>query len=566
MKRSPQAISAILNLLLTLGILIFINIIGQYFYTHIDLTEDKRFSLSEPTKNILNKVENPIYVQVLLEGSFPAGFKRLQRSIQEKLEDFASVNSYIDYNFVDPNAGSTEEINATRKQLSEQGIFPTTLRVMDDGERSEQLIYPYAIIRYGERMIPVNLLEDAIPGQTDEITLNNSISLLEYKLAEALQRILRNDKPIVLFTTGHDELNKVETADIVRSMRNAYQVGWIDLDSVYRIKDEADLVIVAKPRKKFEDKHKFILDQYIMKGGKVIWLIDRMNVALDSMNANAAYVPFDYDLNLEDQFFKYGFRINPDLALDLECSKIPMAIPSSGEKPQIDLFPWYYHSAVAPKSTHPVVKNLDRVNMFFPSTIDTLKTKTAIHKEILLTTSPYSRTQFSPVRLNFEILRYEPDPSKFDKKYLPLAVLLEGSFPSLYEHKVTESMKQVLVELGEEFKTESEATQMLVVSDGDLIKNWKDIRNKRVHALGYNPYDKYEYDNKQFLLNMMDYMLGEEGIIAARAKEVKLRLLDKVRTKSERSKWQLINIGGPLLLLLLFGILFNWWRKRRYAR
>jgi gliding-associated putative ABC transporter substrate-binding component GldG len=514
---------------------------------------------------VLEGLESPVYIEILLEGNFPAGFKRLQKSVQEKLDEFRRSAPHIQYSFLDPNDGTVEEINSMRKTLSDQGIFPVSLFVVDNGERKEQIIYPYAIVNYGNRATRVNLLEKNVPGEPDEVTLNNSIGLLEYKLINAIQKLQYEKKPVILFTKGHGELEPMQTADLGRDLSDFYSVGWVDLDSTYRIHPEVELLIVAKPRTQFIEKHKFIIDQFVMKGGKVMWLIDKMAVDLDSMRNTAAYVPHDYNLNLDDLFFKWGVRMEPNFVLDLECSKIPLAVGQVAGQPQLELFDWYYHILSSPRSKHPVVKNLDRINLFFPSLIDTIRTKTNLSKTVLLSSSDYSRQQFSPVRLNFDMLRFDPDPEKFNKKQLALGVLVEGVFPSLYENRITADMSSVLGQIGEEFLSQSETTKMLFISDGDIIRNWRDGSSGKYHPLGYNPFERYQYANKQFLLNAIEYLIGEEEIIQARAKEVKLRLLDKVKTKDEKSKWQLINILIPLVVLMLLGVIFNYLRRRKYA-
>ena len=341
-------------------------------------------------------------------------------------------------------------------------------------------------------------------------------------------------------------------------------MGTFNLDSAYVIPQAVKVLIVAKPRRPFSDRDKFLIDQYVMNGGKVIWLIDRLNAELDSLRGTNAYVPMDYPLELDDILFKYGVRINPDLVLDLRCSHIPMVIDPTGRQ---ELFPWYYHVISIPQSDHPIVKNLDGINLFFPSSIDTVKTKTPVKKTILLTSSENSRIQPNITRLNFEILRYDPDPEKFNKQHIPLAVLLEGEFPSLFENRVTAAFQQTLEQIDQQFREKSVNTRMLVVSDGDIARNLVvDPRQGQVMPLGYNRFERYQFANKDFLLNAVEYLRDDNGIIEARGKEVKLRLMNTTKAQQEATKWQLLNIGVPLLFLLIFGFLWNWFRRRKYAR
>jgi gliding-associated putative ABC transporter substrate-binding component GldG len=566
MARSRR-IQDILQFALFCGIVFFVNILANAFYTHLDLTEEKRFTLTKPTRELLKSLDDRVYVQVLLEGDFPAGFKRLQTATREMLDDFRGVSGYIDYAFSDPNQGSVEEINERRKALAEDGIVPVNLRVAEQGETSQKIIYPVAIFSFGERRIPVKLLENESPSLSPDQVINNSVSLLEYKFANAVKKLRTPTKPIILFTRGHGELEPLQTADLERGLRQFYETDRITLDSVTQLKpDECALLIVAKPRFNFPEKDKFKIDQYIMQGGKVLWLIDRLNADLDSMRFTGQFIPQDYPLNLEDMLFKYGARIQPDLILDLECTKIPLRVGQLGNAPQFDLFDWFYHPAVLPAGKHPVVKNLDRVELKFCSSIDTIRTKTPVAKTALLTSSRYSRLQFSPVNLNFEILRYQPDPEKFNKGMQTVGVLLEGVFPSNYENRVSEDMMAGLRQLGMAYRSASVPNRMIVISDGDVAANViRDPAQESWFPLGFNRFENKTYANRELMLNAVEYLIEANGVIEARSKEVKLRLLDNIKAKEEKTYWQLLNIAVPLLFLGLFGWLFHWFRKRKYA-
>ncbi len=559
--RSRRA-QSFLELGLFLGIAVLLNILGNLFFTHLDLTEEGRFTLTKPTRELLKKVDDVVYVEVLLEGEFPAGFKRLQRAVKEMLDDFRSHSPYIEYEFTDPNQGSIEEINKLREELAKDGIVPTNLRLKDVEGTTEKLIYPWAKVFYKGRMVAVDLLEEMAAGD-QEAKLNQSISLLEYKFANAIHKLSKDAKEIIAFTTSHGELDELERKDLVRSLRQYYEVGTFHLDSAAYIPQDVKVLIVAKPRAPFSEKDKFKIDQYVMNGGKVMWLIDPLNAELDSMRADGSYVPYDYPLNLDDLLFRYGVRINPNMVLDLQCSHIPIVVDPTGRQ---ELFKWYYHPIILPDSQHPIVKNLDGINLFFPASIDTIRTKTPVRKTILLRSSRHSRLQFNTARLNFEILRYEPDPSKFDKGPQTVAVLLEGTFPSLYENRITPTMMEGLRAIGQEFRSRSEPTAMLVVSDGDVAKNPVVNRETgQVLPLGFNRFTRYQFANKDFLLNAIEYLRDENGIIEARSKEVKLRLLDTVKAEKEKSFWQFINLVVPLLFLMAFAWTYNFFRKRRFG-
>ncbi len=554
------------SLFLYLGILVAINVLAAAIPFSWDLTEDKRYTLTTSTRTLLEEVDGPVYVDVLLGGDFPAGFKRLQRATREMLDDFRGETGFLDYTFTDPNTGTKEQINALREEFAKQGMNPTNLRIKESGETTEKLIFPYAVISYGGRSVPVNLLEAEMPGLPPEVVLNNSISLLEYKLSSALFRLIRSEKPNIVFVRGHGELIPEQTSDLRRELRPYYSFSYLTLDSVFRVHPEVDLLIIAKPRGAFSEPDKFKIDQYIMKGGKAIFLIDPLNISLDSMRMSRDFLPMEYDLNLDDLLYKYGVRVEKNLVLDLECSRIPLQVGMVGNNPQYDLFSWYYHPAVQSQLAHPMVKNLNRINFDFPASLDTIQTKTAVQKTILLTSSEYSRLQYPPVQIGFDILRYEPDPSKFNKGPQPLAILLEGRFPSNYENRVPQVFLDSLEARGEVFQAISEPTGVVVVSDGDIIRNPYNPQTNEAKALGYNIYERRQYANKDFALNMIEYLLDQRGLIEARSRDVRLRLLDKVKVTEDKTYWQVLNLGLPLLLLILFGVGFHFWRKRRYAQ
>lgn len=561
---SKKRNQSLLQLSLIIGIALFLNILGNVFFTHLDLTEDKRFTLSKPTTNLLNNFEGEVYVNVLLAGEFNAGFKRLQRSVTEMLDDFKSQSGYVSFTYTNPGEGSVDEINARRTELAKDGIVPTDLRIKTTEGTEEKFIYPYAKISYKGRTEVVDLLDEDAVGMNPDEKLNTSISQLEYKFANAFHKLQNGAKEVVAFTYGHGELGERERADLVRSLRAYYEVGAFNLDSATVVPQDIKTLIVAKPKGQFSDRDLFLLDQYVMNGGTILWLIDPLNVELDSMRNQNSYIARDYPLNINDILFKYGARVNPDLVLDLQCSKIPMVIDAKGT---MDLFPWYYFPIITPNSDHPMVRNLEGINLYFPSSVDTIKTKTPVTKTILLTTSDHSKLQPNITRLNFEILRYGDDiAGSFTQKNIPVAVLLEGTFPSFFENRVTQEMQANLQQIKQEYKATSAPTRMVVVADGDVARNFINPKTGAPLPLGLNPIDRVTYSNKDFLLNAVEYLRDDAGIIAARGREVKLRLMNTQKAKDEDTFWTLLNIGGPLLLLGVFGFTYTWLRKRRYAR
>lgn len=572
-QKNSRRTQSFINLALFIGIIIFINILANArlgnrgFYAFLDLTEDKRFTLTDATRKLLRELDEVVYIKVLLDGDFPAGFKRLQNATQELLDDYRTQSSFIEYDFEDPSIGSVKEINERHEQYIKEGLRPVSLQVKGNNERSTQVIFPYAQIYYKGRVTNVNLLENQTPGVPQEMVLNNSVSLLEYKISNAIQKLQSPIKPVVAFTTGHGELSPIETADLEQTLRQFYETGRIRLDSLISIPaNELSVLIVAKPRGSFSEQDKFKIDQYVMNGGKVLWLIDKLNVDLDSLRTRPKFYPIEYPLNLDDQLFKYGIRIQPNLILDMNCSRIPQVTGMLGNAPQFDFLPYPYHLVVAPASKQPIVKGIGLTNFLYASTIDTtVRTKTPVQKNVLLTSSKNSRLQYIPLEMDFEFLKYELDATKFNKPPQPVAMLLEGQFPSAFENRVSEEMLQGLRQMKLEYKISSVPTRMLVVSDGDIAKNGIDPQRQSYKPLGFNEFDRYQFANKDFLVNALEYLLDANGVIEARGKEVKLRLLDTVRAQAEITKWQVLNLVSPLIFLMFFGLIFNWIRRKRFA-
>jgi len=549
------------------GILILVYIVCQFLYTTLDATEERRYTLTPATKKLVKSLDDRVYIKVLLDGKFPAGFKRLRESTADILRQFAQVSSQIEYDFENPNAGSVDEINDRRKDLGKKGIIPTQLRVNEGTVASTQYIYPYAIMHFGSRSIVVNLLQDDIPGADKDLILNNSIALLEYKIADGIQKLKQFAPATVAFSTGQGELTDRQTGSLEKDLRTAHDVRRINLDSVIVIPSVVKVLIIAKPIEHFTEGQLFMLDQYIMHGGKVIFLLDPLTVSIDSVNKNKFYIPFINDLGLDPLLFKLGARVNPNLVLDLQCTKIPMVVGMQGDKPQTELFPWYYHVLVSSTSNHPITKGLDRIQLEFPSTVDTIHTATQVRKTMLLESSQNARTQLTPVRLSFDILKEQPDLALFNKSHLGLALMLEGTFQSMFANRLSEKQLATLKEAGVEFKAEGDSAKVLIVTDGDIAKNLVNASTGEIAPLGFNKYENSTYTgNRDFLLNAVEYMLDDRGVLEARTKDIKLRLLNVEKAKEEGMKWQLINILGPLGLILVLGILYQYIRKRKYGR
>ena len=571
MSKSKKT-QSLLQMGLFLGIVVFINILanarlGNFaLYRSFDLTEEKRFTLTDGTKNLLRNLDEVVYVKVMLDGKLPAELKRLRASTIDILDDFRGQSALVDYDFENPMAGKPEQVNARMEQLRKEGMFPMSFTVMKGAQRDDTPVFPYAVVNYKGRAYPVNLMENQDKTLSPDVVLNNAVSLLEYKLANAIQKLQEANKPNVVFITGHGELGEFERADFEGSLRKFCNTGTLVLDSVTSINPELSALIVAKPLRPFSEKDKFKIDQYVMGGGKILWMLDMVRMDKDSLFAHPEYIPGDYQLNLDDLLFRYGVRVQPNLVLDLQCSPIWIATGKQGTQQQRQPIAFPYHILTLSNPDHPVSKSVAPVNLLFASTIDTaIRTKTPVKKTALLSTTPRTRLQYLPARLGLDFLRYI-QPDKFNKGPQVVAVAMEGTFPSMYENRLTPEMESGLTQLGLQYKSVSVPTRQIVVSDGDVAKNKYLPTREQVVPLGYNDVENFIYANKEFLQNAVEYLLDKNGIIAARGKEVRLRMLDTTRAQEEKTWWQVVNIVFPLILIGVFGFGYGWWRKRKYAR
>lgn len=574
MANSKKSKNSILIILLgvTLG-LILINTLSTRLYERIDLTKEGRFTLTESTENILLNTEDVIYFKVFLDGEFPAGIKRLRNASKDMLDEFRSIaGSDIQYDFFDPLEGidDLDTKKAITEELVSKGVRPE--RLIEQGEAySERVFFPYALATLGSREYAIPLLEPQLNKGPQE-TIQESISLLEYKLINAIQKLQRPSKQNVAFLDGHGELSNTQVASVGGELTQYYNVSRLNLNDLLVIPSNLDLLIVAKPTKKFEEVAKFKLDQFIMNGGKVLWLVDNLIADIDSLRPPSnSFISIPKDINLQDQLFKYGVRINDNLIQDMQCNPIPLAVSvdANGNATQFDLFNWFYHPIFSrTNNDHPVSRNLGPIASEFASSLDTIKTKGAnVKKEFLITSSKYSKAQFSPVKVDVNIVKQEPDASRFNKPHLPVAIAMEGEFVSVFKNRLPQETLDHIDKFEEvTFKELSESTKMIVIGDGDIIKNEVDGRTGKPLPLGFYKYNKKTYDNQQFIINCVEWLLDDSNIMLARSKDIKLRLLDGERVKQEKFKWQLINILAPLLLLLLFAISYNFVRKRKYSK
>lgn len=577
-KNKANRTKDITTLLSGILVIILLNFIASFAFERLDLTTEKRYSLAKASKDLAKNLDDIVYVKVYLEGEFPAAYKKLRDETQEMLDEFrAYSNNNIDYEFINPAESGDEKITKEiYQQLFKQGLRPTDLSEKTTDGFSNKLIWPGAIFFYKGKEIPVQLLKGTLGGNQETI-INSSVEGLEYEIANAIRSLTNNDVPKIAFIEGHGELSKYEVASLTSSLAEFYSIDRlalneelhsltertiVDSTKTYVVKPKYKAVIIAKPQQRFSEKDKFIIDQYVMYGGKVVWLIDPVFASMDSLQNNDVTMAIPLDLNLDDQLFTYGVRINTNLIQDLQAAPVPVVTGSIGNQPKTELFPWYFFPLLTPANSHPIVKNLNMVKGEFTSTIDTVNKKN-IHKTGLLKSSQYTKISSAPTRVSLSILRFEPDQKQFNKGHQIAAVLLEGTFESVFKNRVP---PQIVNANEIAFKEKSTATSMVVIADGDIAKNPVNKTTNEFLALGIDRYTKQQYGNADFLLNVMNYLCDEDGLMTVRSKKFKIRMLDQTIVKAEKFKWQLINTVLPVGLIIIFGFAHYLDRKKKYTK
>jgi ABC-2 type transport system permease protein len=545
--------------ILVVVILVIINSVSTSFFNRFDFTKDNRYTLSEAALDITNKAEAPLIVDVFLQGEFPSEFKRLQTETRSILEEFNAENPNIYFNFINPLEGNADA-EAIATQFYQMGMTPARVTVKENGKNEQRIIFPWAMANYNDETVKIPLLKNNL-GATTEERVNASVQQLEYVFADAFSKLLTPRKQKIAIMRGNGELPDLNIADFIKTIKPYYRVAPFTLDSVANNPtgtleklNEYDLVIEAKPTQAFTEQEKYVLDQYLMQGGKMLWLTEQVAFETDSLfNPTQTSFALPRTLNLDDYFFKYGIRINTELVNDLYSAPLILA-SGQGEDTQFNPYPWFYFPLPTATKAHPIVNNIEAVRFEYANPIDTLKN--SINKTVLLTSSPTTKLDAVPRQLSLKALGQQPNLELYKDSEQPLAVLLEGSFTSVYENRLKPfSYKNN--------KNNSEATAMLVISDGDIIKN-KTNGNQPLE-LGFERYTGAAYGNKEFLLNSVNYLLDDTGLIDIRSKEISIAFLNPDKIADEKLKWQLINILLPLVLLAIFGVVFISLRKRKYT-
>ncbi len=574
--KANKYISTVLLIVLVL----FINILSSFINWNVDLTADKKYSFANASTTIINSLDDKLFIKVYLEGDFPAEFKKLQKSTEDLLKRFKAIgNKNIDFEFINPNnvANDIEKL-ALFKQLVKLKLSPTDLEIKKDGKQVNQIIFPGAIIYYKDKQSAVNFLKQS-PGETPGSNINTSIEGLEYEFVSAIEHLTKNRLTKIAFLEGNGELSEQQVYDITESVLDdnfnlsyyykvdRFNIKEFAIDSTTMLPDLSrqlallntyKAIIIAKPTIPFNNLDKLLIDQYIMQGGKVLWLVDGVKASMDSLqNKSGTFIATKNALNIEDQLLRYGVRINANLIEDLRSTKMPIITGYSNNKPQQSYFSWPYSALLVSNSNHPISKGLDGIKCEFVSSIDTIKNN--IRKTILLHSSKESRLNPAPSKISLGILENPPTTNSYNKEFLSIAILLEGEFESVFKNKLVQKNKQI------QFIEKSVSTKMIVVSDGDMIAN--DLSNSGgIYPLGYDKNIKFTYPgNKHFLINAVQYLCGDNALSHLKVKELGLRMLDKKKIQKNKLIIQLINIALPILLLLIFALFFVKYKKRKYA-
>ena len=559
---------SLVRITLLLAILIVINVLASFVYTRFDLTRERRYSLAPGTKELLTGLKDVVYIKVYLEGDFPPGFQKLQGSVKDMLAEMRRLaGGNLEFEFVNPADQPTElATNQLYEQLYKLGLQPTDLQNRTADGMARKVIWPGAVVYYRTKEVASNFLLGAGAGGSQMEIINASEEALEYTLATAIKKATSLYKPRIAFTDGHGELDGVATSDIARALSEFYTLQRYDVKSIEAVPQDINLLVIAKPTQKLTDWSKYKIDNFIMRGGKVLWLLDGVGAAMDSMKTDNFFMAMPNQLGLDDMLFKYGVRINSDLIQDVKASRIPIVYGTLGGQPQQKLFPWFYFPLISGETQHPIVRNLDPSAFQFVSSSDVVDAP-GVDKSILLRSSNLSRKLMAPVRVNLQLATEQSKEEQFNKPNQNVAVLLEGQFPSFFKNRYLNEFAQKAIDsLGMSQKEVSVKTKMIVISDGDVIRNHVRKNSQEIYPLGFDRYTNQMYGNKVFLMNAIDYLLDDAGLINVRSKQITLRMLDGKKVSEQRSRWQALNLGLPVVLLLIFGFGRNQWRKRKYAR
>lgn len=558
-----------------LGIVLFVllSYISSFIFHRFDLTEEKRHTLTPTTIDLVESLDDVVYVKVFLKGDFPADYQRLQQAVKEKLDEMRAYGGEnIQYEFINPSAAEDKKSREDMYgELVKKGLQYSPLQVREKDGVSEKIIFPGALVSYKDREIPLQILQNK-QRTTDAELVNRTINNLEYALVNAIYEVQRIEVPKVGIIEGHGELSAMETRDLQQELERFYKVERVELAGMVNAlsrnvagkgkrQNRYDAIIVAKPTESFDERDKYVIDQFVMNGGKVLWMIDPMEMEMDSLRGSDLSMSTPLRINLDDLLFNYGVRLNRDLLIDRQCAPISLLTGPSGNERR-EYFPWYFQPILVPERSHPIVANVDPILTDFVSSIDTVEAK-GIKKTTLLTTSEYTRIMKSPVRVSLNIVSIDPNFGEANRPNQRVGVLLEGKFESNYKNRLPPNF---LEESLFDFQEESEFTRMIVVADGDIARNDVSPDGTKTRELGFDPVaGRKIYGNREFLINAVNYLLGDASLINVRSRSIKVRKLNEQLVEQQRSVWQAANIALPVIITLIFGVLQWIWRRKKYA-
>lgn len=554
-----------------LFILLLVNLLAARYHYRLDLTQEKRFTLSPATKDLLRKLDNPVQIDFFLQGDLKAGIRKLSKSTEELLQEFSEYSDgKVQVHSFDPLAAMDDSAKTYfLDSLRAMGIQPMTqvAQSKKGEEESQRLVIPGAILSYQGKTVPVNLLTGVQVSKEDqpkEQLYTNAETQLEYKFGSAIDKITQTHTPAIGYVLGNGEPLDFRVYDLIQDLRANYRFGVVRLDSVPIIPLDYSALIIVKPVQKFTDREKLTLDQYLLHGGRLIWAIDNLHAEMDSLRLDKETIAYDRGLELEDLFFKYGVRVNQDLVEDIQCASLNLVVGMQGDKPQIELLPWPYFPLLNGSLTHPISKNLDPVYAKFANSIDTVKAP-GIQKTVLLQTSANGRTISTPALISFESVKQASDTRLFNKPDVPVAVLLEGKFNSLFANRISSAVADSLSNVYKQpfLAAAASPSRVIVCADADIVMNEVSQQNGPL-PMGFNKDINYKFANKDFIENCMEYLVNPSNILETRSKDFTLRLLDPKKVEDDRLFWQFINIALPLLLVLAGGYVYQMLRKRKY--
>ncbi|MCA1762566.1 MAG: gliding motility-associated ABC transporter substrate-binding protein GldG [Cryomorphaceae bacterium] len=572
-KRTAEKSRIWIETLLGIALFFLLAYISSFVFHRFDLTEEKRHTLTPTTIDLVESLDDVVYIKVFLEGDFPADYQRLSQAVKEKLDEMRAYGGEnIQYEFINPSAAEDKKSREDMYgELVEKGLQYSPLQIREKDGVSEKIIFPGALVSYKDREIPLQLLQNK-QRTTDAELVNRTINNLEYALVNAIYEVQRIEVPKVGIIEGHGELSAMETRDLQRELERFYKVERVELAGMVNAlsrnvagkgkrQNRYDAIIVAKPTESFDEQDKYVIDQFVMNGGKVLWMIDPMEMEMDSLRQTDLTMATPLRINLDDLLFNYGVRLNRDLLIDRQCAPISLLTGPRGNERK-EYFPWYFQPILVPEKAHPIVANIDPVLTDFVSSIDTVEAK-GIKKTTLLSTSKYTRILKSPVRVSLNIVSIDPNFGEANRPHQPVGYLLEGEFQSNFKNRLPPNF---LEESLFDFKEESEFTRMIVVADGDIAKNDVSPDGTKTRELGFDPAaGRKIYGNKEFLINAVNYLLGDASLINVRSRSIQVRKLNEQLVEQQRSVWQSANIALPVLFTLIFGA-FQWiWRKKKYA-